>query len=324
MWYKSSQFGAGYGEHWIDEDGGLMYADGDIGDMNHEAHVIQRAQSMIAGDGWNDSEFVNWQGFLEGIAGEIINAAKINPRLKNKIEKETGGDIYTMRLDDLIGYEFVDNELIRRGVNKELLSIANGRGNARLFGMKAWKWKRVMNNYIETFTLTPSDTMIIAKGLSEIVPEDENGNTKWNIEIVSNRKYFTGIPLMIIEKGPIAINNYSRKTSSSVSQYKTSMIIDGYEKGLNYQSFGHADANWYLWWFDGQQIQIEEPIGEQTHESFDTNDALFMGRVNLDKKICSAYNASIDPMLDTHFSYVQKLLYARFGNDIKIFTFFER
>lgn len=214
MWYKKSQFGAGYGEHWIDEDGNLMYADGDIGDMNHEAYVVQRARGEIAGDGWNQGEFVNWEGFQESIASQILQAAKTNQALQQEIESEIG-DIYTTRPQELVGYDYIDNELLRRGINAELLNIAQDRGDARAFGMKTWGWKRVMNNYVETFVLTDRDCQIIAKGLGEIVPDDEEGKTTWNVEIVSNRRYFQNIPLAIIEKGTKAIFSYSRQTKAS-------------------------------------------------------------------------------------------------------------
>lgn len=214
MWYKSSQFGAGYGEHWIDEDGNLMYADGDIGDMNHEAYVIQRARNEIAGDEWNQGEFVNWEGFQESIASQILQAAKTNQALQQEIESEIG-DIYTTLPQELIGYDYIDNELLKRGINAELLNIAQDRGDARVFGMKTWGWKRVMNNYVETFVLTYKDCQVIARGLGEIVPDDEDGKTKWNVEIVSNRQYFTNIPLSVIEQGPQAISSYSRQATSS-------------------------------------------------------------------------------------------------------------
>jgi len=35
------------GEYWFDENGNTMYADGDVGDMNHEAYVIQRCVGEI-------------------------------------------------------------------------------------------------------------------------------------------------------------------------------------------------------------------------------------------------------------------------------------
>jgi len=215
MWYKQSQFGAGYGEHWIDEDGNLMYADGDIGDMNHEAYVIQRARGEIAGDQWNQGEFVNWEAFQESVASQILQEAKTNPNLQEEIESEIG-DIYTTQPRELIGYDYIDNELLRRGINAELLNVAQERANARMFGMKTWGWKRVMNNYVETFVLTNEDCQVIAKGLGELVPDDEDGNSTWNIEIVSNRQYFQSIPLSIIEKGTQAIFSYSRQVKSSV------------------------------------------------------------------------------------------------------------
>jgi hypothetical protein len=207
---KLAQFGAGYGEHWIDDSGNLLYADLDVNGMGHEQHVIEIARGMIAGDGYTDGEFVNWDLFQESIAQEIIAAAKTNPQLQEEIENETSSDIYTLDPNELIGYDYIDNELLRRGINKELLDIAQGRGDARFFGIKMWGWKRVMNNYVETWQLTKGDCDIIATGLSELVPDDDTGRTKWTIEVRSNGKYFPNIPLFVIEQGPKAVWEYNR------------------------------------------------------------------------------------------------------------------
>ena len=212
-WYnrlKYAQFGAGYGEHWIDESGNLMYADGDIGDMNHEAHVIQSCQAQIADESYNQREFVDWDGFLESIGQELLNTAKNgNGRYRKLLERKTGQPLEILKPADMVGYGFVENELVNvRGVDKDMMDTAMGRGDARIYGMKVWGWKRVMNNHIQSWSLTDKDVQIIARGIGELAPEDENGDTTWNIECINPRRYYTDIPLKYIDMGLKGIQSW--------------------------------------------------------------------------------------------------------------------
>ena len=104
---------------------------------------------------------------------------------------------------------------------------------------------------------------------------------------------------------------------------KISNIINGPEKGLNYQSLGHSDSGWLLWWYDNNMIKTEEPVEETTHNEVMPEYVLFYGRVNMRKGIVTVTNQMKEPMLDQYFSIVQKALYQKFGPNIKIYKFFE-
>ena len=207
---KTAQFGAGYGEWWIDEDGGTMYADIDIGDMGHEAFVIEHARGIVMHDFHTYSENA-WDEYLSTLARELLDDAQSNEARKMHIENYIGEDIENITENDLIDQDYVEDFILNeKKANKKIVDIAFGRGDIRLFGVKDLNWKRVMNKFVETWFLTPKDCAIIARGLGEIAQEDEEGNSLWTIEVRSSGKIYSNIPLMVIEKGPVAINNYSR------------------------------------------------------------------------------------------------------------------
>lgn len=237
-WYIrliTAQFGAGYGKYWIDEYGDLMYADGDIGNMNHEAYVIQRAQGMIAPDDFTGGEYVEWDEFLNSVGTTILETAKSNARYGKLIQRQTGEPLATLTPQDMISYGFVDTELTSvQGVNPELLEIAKGHGDARLFGMKTWGWKRVMNNNVETYTLTDKDLAVIAKGLGEIAQEDDEGESTWNIESVNPRKFHQGIPLKYLDMGLQGIQSWESAEGNESSLVQPAIPSQSDSSALNY------------------------------------------------------------------------------------------
>ena len=55
------------GEYWINDDGDILHADGDTGDMNHEGHVIDTLQSQITSLLDHNYEH-DWEKFKEKAA----------------------------------------------------------------------------------------------------------------------------------------------------------------------------------------------------------------------------------------------------------------
>lgn len=151
------------GEYWIDNHGDIHYADGNVSDYNHEGHVISQLQSEIAdkykNGKYNQGEYVDWDNFCEDI---LTTYQKKNPQI------DDDSQLMQIAMDDL-------------GVSEEEYHIANGQGDARLYGMKYWGWKRVQGNNVETWNLTPQDMKIIAQGLDEIL--DQSGEEMPDSEV---------------------------------------------------------------------------------------------------------------------------------------------
>lgn len=210
---KTAQFGAGYGEWWIDDSGQTMYADIDIGDKGHEQFVIEHAQGMVIPANYHDYSEDSWNNFFATLADDLLDEAHGNPIRKQHIENFIGEDLERIKPKDLIEQDYIEEYIIRElGANKELMDIAMGRGDVRLFGVKELGWKRVMNKFVETWFFRPQDCALISRGLGDIAQDDEEGTTKWTIEVRSANKVYVNIPLYIIDKGPIAVNNYSRQS----------------------------------------------------------------------------------------------------------------
>jgi len=150
------------GEYWIDDSGSSVYADADIGDVGHEGYVIGSVQRDIM-DSLGYDKFADREDF-EGFKNQLI---------KDFIE-EKGIDP-----DEVDEDEIFYNALEQNGVTDEEIAIAEGRGNARVYAMKNWGWKAVRGHHVESWTLTPRDMQIIARGIEDVLDqeggiEDEN------------------------------------------------------------------------------------------------------------------------------------------------------
>ena len=66
--------------------------------------------------------------------------------------------------------------------------MAEGYGDAREYAMKHWGWKRVVDNNVETWTLTPQDMQMIASGYGDIDDELED-NTEIYIYVYSTGQH---------------------------------------------------------------------------------------------------------------------------------------
>ena len=96
--------------------------------------------------------------------------------------------------------DIFDNIAIENGIDKELLDIADGTMDSRLYGMKEWGWKRVAGDNVQTWTLTPSDLGDIGSGIYEIMGElPEEDDPTVNIEVLATKKVYYDVPLSVID-----------------------------------------------------------------------------------------------------------------------------
>lgn len=145
------------GEYWI-VDGDVMFADGDVGDMNHEAYAIDHARRQIIDHfgGDSDSEFID------------------DDDLKNAVIEGLAADGIQADPDDWYGaavQSFSDDPQTAQ-VMKETLAVAIGQGDAREHAMRYWGWKWCRGNNISTWTFTSSDRQQIVRGLNDIVGQE--------------------------------------------------------------------------------------------------------------------------------------------------------
>jgi len=211
------------GEFWI-HDGTAMFADGDIGDYNHEAYVIEVVQSQII----NGEE--DWEEWKNKTVLEILEEKKQELEEK-KLDTEEPGDIKD--IDDQIyeiwemskntsyyAYELIGDNLEELGIEPEYFEIAKGQGDAREFAMKHWGWKRLEEDNIETWFLKENDLRDIANGLYDAY-DDVVINSNFNIYVYSSNKYYTDVPFQAIETGDIIeMHSYANTRRNIFDLYK--------------------------------------------------------------------------------------------------------
>lgn len=193
------------GEYWFDEYGDIMYADGDYGDMNHEAYVMDRCAGEILNEfGLHEWESpVNLDEYIDEIIEIIINQLEIDDDDAKK--EEIRDDPY----DAIINY--LKNHTTMKGPIEEIVYLAGGRGgDGREFAIKEWRWSRVHQNHIEVKELTPKQLKIVARGINTALDQEGvYGDDKWlrasqseyNISTYTGKRY--EIKLEDMEKGNV-------------------------------------------------------------------------------------------------------------------------
>ena len=156
------------GEYWFDDSGTTMYADGDVGDMNHEAYVIQRCNAEILDHFHlnNGGEYDNVEHLQDTILDMIVEDSDIEDE-DEKWEKRQ--ELENDPADAIINY------LTQKGVKdvSDTVFIAYGSSiDAREYAIKNWGWSRVAGDSIETKELTRETLRVIAHGINNALEEE--------------------------------------------------------------------------------------------------------------------------------------------------------
>jgi hypothetical protein len=148
------------GEYWI-QDGHVEFADGDVGDLNHEGIAT-------------NSVFSHYES-------EIISLAK---DYKIKVDQSYG----EYHPEDLTGAIDEIEEILRSkkmsqqqahvrivkelGCNNEAFEILCGGGDARLYAMKFMNWIAIRGNNIELFGYDDTKRKHLASGIPNILDDE--------------------------------------------------------------------------------------------------------------------------------------------------------
>lgn len=222
------------GEYWITNYGDVMYADGDIGDYNHESYVIDYVQRNIV-DEWhnghkynNNNEYVDWDEFKKDLAEErfqeelsAASTAQQQDQIKSSYESDPD--------------EFLLRALKELGVNDEDYAIAEGYGDAREYAMKNWSWKRVQGHNVESWVLTPNDLKIIGMGIEDILDQegvyDDIDNDPDFVFYVSSYQDGRSYTLSLAQLKAGTVNQLNPKsTQIGYTQQASSNWLKDYEK----------------------------------------------------------------------------------------------
>lgn len=168
------------GEYWI-QGGDVTFADGDIGDMNHEAYAIQHALCLAI-------------DYFGGETGDDLDVTT----LEEAVLAWAADNDVTIDPDEWI--DAAREELSRQPDSAERLEVFNcalGHGDAREVAMRYWGWKWCRGNNIATWTFTPDDRRSIASGVDNILDsegfddDDEEGpDVDLSIGVGSTGKHY--------------------------------------------------------------------------------------------------------------------------------------
>ena len=241
------------GEWWI-INGQAIFADNNIGEMGHEAYVLESVRKEIADTmDYSVEEIYNWDNTKQEIIQHLVQENKIDSeRLIKKYGEDYINEIpYDSDIFDSIAKKF--------NISQEQLDIADGSGDVREYGMKNLRWKRMAGNNIETQTLTSADLKDIMDGVYDAYDEEAE-NSKFNIEIRSNGKVFWDIPWQVMEEGIMAISQYGARGliptyAKNMSWYKLSQ-----QKELNLGIPTEKDLEYE--YFDAEREAIDEVLSE--------------------------------------------------------------
>ncbi len=147
------------GEYWITPDG-LFFADGDIGDTNHEGFVLQHARYHVA-----NSLGIDLDGESDDDSFDIA------------LEKEFGDDFsdYEDGTESFVRLKLKENfsgaELAKE---LKMLDAAFDRVDLRAFAMREWGWVWVRGDRATAWTLDKDQLENIASGVGDILDEENS------------------------------------------------------------------------------------------------------------------------------------------------------
>ncbi len=254
------------GEWWI-IDGTAHFADGEVGEFNHEAYVIRHAQELLM-DGEEDWEI--WKS---------RKAIEMYEEIKDNYSED---EVYEMRNEVQNDTEnFIVNHMDEVGLDNDMFFIANGNSSKdpREWSMKNFGWKRMAGNNITTWTLTSSDLESIKRGIWDAFEPGQLEWEKFNIEVMSNKKMFWNVPLDVIESGNIRslmeyITSYAKWSSvintNQLKIYrKSSKTIKVYHGSSNtFNRFNSKYSAQGVFWFTEDINKIKEGTSGATSSKY--------------------------------------------------------
>lgn len=235
------------GEYWIEADGSVAYADGDVGDVNHENYVLERVQRDIISDAeshfdvktkygrrYSDDEYMDWDGFVRSLAEAYLeNKIEENPSAREQLEEEYENDP-----DAFSAAAFKE-----MGVNEELLAVASGGIDPKTYAMQRWGWKIFRDGHITTWTFRLTDLEAIATGIYEIcygMNERQLNRYTFSISVYSNRKEFSLTYAQMnrrLQKGTTAalpdeetFGHGNKQAGAEIRNYEYDQLLPAYKR----------------------------------------------------------------------------------------------
>jgi hypothetical protein len=172
---------------WFLVEGEAEYAEGDIGEYNHEAIVRRNVLYKLA-DAAND--------FLDAginLDDEYIDETTLEYIMAEQVEG--AADPQAM--------------MDKMGVTQKEIDVALGRSNATDYGIEELGYVRVAGNNLQLSGLTRSKMLEIANGLYDAVGDESIEGMTFNIEDSANGKFYKDVPFPVFSSGSMkALRDY--------------------------------------------------------------------------------------------------------------------
>jgi hypothetical protein len=196
------------GEYWI-QDGYTQFADADVGDIGHEAIVVQHAASIVLSEldiDNTDIEYVDIRNYDEDIFEAMQDGLT-----EEQLQRYRDGE----EVQVMIEY---GKTVLKDPKFEKLVLAAFDKIDVRRFAMETWGWKAIRGNVVDTWNLTPDDLKKIDSGVSDAYGNEINNYQETNkdtdehgfagpyfdIEVYSVGDYYSEVPLLLIESKNVA------------------------------------------------------------------------------------------------------------------------
>jgi hypothetical protein len=246
------------GEYWI-QDGYVEFADGDIGDKNHEAIAIEAVygnyQDAIQSLAEKMKMQVNLHSYYDGPDCEEIQ--KVLNMIHEKLLR---------KMNDDQAHNYIMKQL---GCDKEAYKILLDSGDARFYAITHMGWIAIRSNNIEIYGYTKDRQKEIANAIRDIFDnegyeEDENlEETEFSIyDYKSGKSWY--VSLADLEQ-PEVVARLAQRPTTSYNKSFTAWLKDPEEN--KYQQSSKSRIN--PWNVAAQKAGIGSELWRGTSESLE-------------------------------------------------------
>ena len=178
------------GEWWCDPHGHLTFADGDVGDYNHAAVVLEEIVNLWCGILGVDNElgygYTDFRiGLADGVDGPFGSAIEA-------LAENAGVDPYDFEV-----YDYIKNKLMEDGRSRQevdaMSDVLNDRLDPREFCIGFWGWIRIAGNNAELPNLSRAVLKRAGGAFLDILFEDGEEPTDEDLlDTMVNVSTYTG------------------------------------------------------------------------------------------------------------------------------------
>jgi hypothetical protein len=206
------------GEWWIDEDGTAHYADGDIGDINHENYVVVHCMYEVISQFEASSNALPQQlaGYLDSFINsdgvDIIAVREFIINWSDGLHRD--GQLTDEQADDIFRHL---QEL--SGVEEDMLNVAfDMDADARKYGILTLGWIRLAGKDATCRRLDRRTLRQLDCGIYDAMGEQDVRGLKMDIDTFEPPALYTGIPFTVIEAGNVGSIKREYQSSIRVNQ----------------------------------------------------------------------------------------------------------